>query len=78
MVCIFKVTWMTFSYNLQTPGGEGLWAAEKPSAVGQPGLCLSKDDCMLVVGGSAPPWGLHAGRGAQAPVREEGRFLLAP
>lgn len=57
VVCIFKVTWMTFSYNLQTPGGEGLWAAENPSAVGQRGLCLSKDDCMLVVGGSAPPWG---------------------
>lgn len=27
VVSIFKVTWMTFSYNLQTPGGEGLWAA---------------------------------------------------
>lgn len=77
MVCIFKVTWMTFSYNLQTPGGEGLWAAEKPSAVGQRGLCLSKDD-YAGVGRERPTLGLHAGRGAQAPVRGEGRFLLAP
>ena len=77
MVRIFKVTWMTFSYNLQTPGGEGLWAAGKPSAVGEHGLCLSKDDYMPVVGGtphSGPPcWPWRPG-----PCPGGGLFLLAP